>query len=366
MAKNKHHYVPKFYLRSFSSTPKQIHLYNLDRRKAIQNVSLADQCFGSRLYGETDDTENALALLEDMFARVLHEIVRSSLLPRNNSPEQELLVLFVALQMIRTTSHAKRVNTMIDKMTKEAFRDDNRLDGIDLAHIRIGFHKPELFSLSLTPVIANAIADLQMHLVCADSHQTFITSDNPVYKYNQYLESVKGVGVTGGLSRGLQLFLPLSPNHLLMLYDRSVYKVDTRKATVTQGIPDSDVATFNSLQILSAERNLYFNDWSKEKYVASIAEKWIKRRIVDPVRVEEFVAEGDDTKSLIAEHERLPNLRLSLSFVGIQKRARQISLQDRVGTNYRLRRNPDEIVPPSLNRPPIPDGTVFVRRNPRP
>jgi Protein of unknown function (DUF4238) len=366
MAKNKHHYVPKFYLRSFSSTPKRIHLYNLDQRKAIQNVGLGDQCFGNRLYGETDDTENALALLEDMIARVLHEIVRSSLLPRNNSPEKELLVLFVALQMVRTTGHAKRVNTMIDKMTKEAFRGDSRLDGVDLDQVRIGFHKAELFSLSLVPVLVNAITDLQMHLVCADTQQTFITSDNPVFKYNKYLEAVKGVGVTGGLSRGLQLFLPLSPKHLLMLYDRSVYKVDTRKAMVTRGVPDSDIATLNSLQVLSAEHNLYFNDWSKEKHVASIAEKWIKRRIVDPVRVEEFVAEADDTKSLIAEHERLPNLRLSLSFVGIQKRARQISLQDRIGTNYSLRRNPDGIVPPSPSRSPIPDGTIFVRRNRRP
>jgi hypothetical protein len=265
--------------------------------------------------------------------------------------------------MIRTTRHAERVNTFIDKMTKEAFREHSRLEGIDIDQFRIGFENPALFSLRFIPLMANAIADLQMHLICADNNQIFITSDNPVFKYNQYLEVIKGIGVTGGRSRGLQIFIPLSPKHLLMLYDRTVYKVDTRKTTVTRGVPDSDIAILNSLQVHSAERNLYFNDWAKEKYVTSVVEKSIKRRIVDPVHVEEFVAEGDDTHSLITEHERLPNLQLKLSFVGIQKRARQVSLQDRISTPYRFRRDPSEVSPRPPGRPPIPEGTKFVRRH---
>jgi hypothetical protein len=255
------------------------------------------------------------------------------------------------------------MNTSIDRMTKAAFKDDSRMQSFDFDAMRIGYEKPALFSLGMFPGMVRGISDLHMHLVCADSNQTFITSDSPVFKYNQYLERIKGMGITGVALRGIQIFVPLSPKHLLMLYDTTIYKVDTRKATVTSGIPDSDVASLNSLQVHSAEKNIYFNDWAWEPYVTAIVGKSIKRRIKDPVQVDEFFAEGDPMRSLLSEYERTPNLGLNLSFVKVQKRRRQIPLPDRVGSDFRFRSDPSGIAQPPPNGPPIPDGTVFVRRS---
>ena len=71
-----------------------------------------------------------------------------------------------------------------------------------------------------------AISDLKVHLVWSP-HQVFLTSDNPIFKYNQYCEGVRFSGVTGGGSRGLQIFVPLSPYLHLILYDDRTYRVRT-------------------------------------------------------------------------------------------------------------------------------------------
>ncbi len=366
MSKDRHHYVPRLYLRAFGSTPRQIHLYNLARRQAIANVSLRDQCYGHHLYGKTDEVEDALGELERHFGPLLKEIVNGSRLPEYRSDEYWLLIIFVALQMVRTKRAAESVDVGFDRLMKQALKGTSVGKDMDLDSVRIGSENPATFSLGLVPATTEAISDLRMHLICARADQIFITSDNPVFKYNQYVQGIKGMGVTGNLCRGLQLFLPLSPKHLLMLYDETVYSVGAQKSpTLTQDLPDADIATLNSLQIHSAAETVYFNDWAKAPYVAEIVGKSIGQKILDIVEVNEFVAEGDDRRSLISEHEPMPNLALRLSFVHIQKRAKRISFRGRLSTNYRWRRDPAELhsLPPPPPEPPGPRGPIkYVRR----
>ena len=339
MPKLKHHFVPRMYLKLFASAPKRIHLYNLDRDVAIRDVSLRDQCYRHRFYGETDEVEDALADFESPAAHILQEIVKTSSLPKNESEEQVVLLFFVTIQLLRTSLTAERLNSSIDKMMKQAFRDDRRLKGVDLESISVGFDNPVLQALRNTPIMAHSISDLQMHLICATQNQFFITSDNPVFRYNQYYENVKGFSMTGGMSRGLQIFLPLSPQHILMLYDSTVYKVDTRKKNISQEISDQDTDVLNILQIVSSDQNLYFHDWSKSCKVVELAGKGKKYRKSDVVHVEELEEVGNEENSrLLHLFERTPNLRLKLSFINLQKRARQVPLNEKLLPNYRYRK----------------------------
>jgi hypothetical protein len=359
MTKGRHHYVPQFYLRAFSTTGKQIHLYNLKHRQAVQDAPLRDQCYGYHLHGKTDEYEDALSKVENTLAPVLRRVVVASCLPKRLSDDHGLLYVFVVTQMLRTVKSAGMVNMTMDKMTKEAFKDESSLAGMYLDSIRVGVENPVVYSLQhMTPVMVEGLSDMEMHLVCARGDQTFITSDNPVFKYNQYLQIIKGYGVTGSITRGLQLFVPLSPKHLLMLYDGTVYKVDN-----TRKVLDSDITKLNGFQVYNAAENLYFSDWTHSPYVEYLMQRFTKFRIEDPIQVDEFVDPENEHHMLIAEHERMPNFGLRLSFASVLPHAARLSIPERLSTEYRYRRNPSGMA--SMPKPPDPppwNGPVtFVR-----
>src|SRR5215204_4838889 len=102
MSTYRNHFVPKFYLRLFGNTPRQIHLYNLARRQAIPNASLRDQCYAHDVYGENEEVEHVLGIFERRIAPVVLDTVKHSRLPEKGSLERELLYFFVAFQLVRT------------------------------------------------------------------------------------------------------------------------------------------------------------------------------------------------------------------------------------------------------------------------
>ena len=326
MPKRKHHFVPKLYLKAFRSAPKRIHIYNLVHDKAIRDASLRDQCQSHRLYGDTDEVEDTLGTFESHTAPVLQKIVSNLYLPPFRTEEHLLLMFFIALQLTRTPLVAGRLGIFIDKMYKQVAKEFPGVASADLEAVRFGPDNPALISLSNAADIAYAISDLQLHLLCARRDLTFITSDNPAVKYNQYYEGFQGMGITGPLFRGIQIFLPLSPKRLLFLYDSSVYKVGSKGSNVISSVPDDDIANMNLLQATSAEQNLYFHDWSIEPEVRKRAQESLKHRQDDPTVVEEYEEVGnEETSSLIHAFERTPDLDMRLSFVRLRQRAQKIS-----------------------------------------
>jgi hypothetical protein len=370
MAKKNHHFVPQFYLRAFSNDGRRIHVYNLKHRKPIQHASLRHQCFRHHLHGKTDDLETALSEVENVLAPLVRAVIDTSSLPPENSPDYVHLLLFVALQMVRTTRSAEKSELGIDKMFKQTLRHDPDFKDVDMASFSVRSENPVVghLTLLLEPAI-KSILDLSMYIICAGPNQTFITSDNPVFKYNQYMQGVKGLGVTGHITRGLQIFVPLSPKHLLLLTDSSIYRINSHKnSRMVFKLPDSDITKLNMMQIHSAEENLYFSDWSQEPYVQSLVSRAIQHRIEDPIRVEEFFDTEDERHSLIAQYEQMPNLQLRTSFMRVHDFANRIKLQERISNpKIRYRFNPAAVLPPeSRPTPPLGyrgrDSVTFVRR----
>jgi hypothetical protein len=370
MGKRNHHYVPKMYLRAFaSSSPRTINLYNLDNRMAVQDASLADQCYVRHFYGETDDIEDGLGDLERLVAPSLHQVISTSQLPAFGTQEYLRLVVFVALQTIRTTRAVDRMNTGIDKFVKQLAGKSAEFKDMDLASMRIGISNAPSYSLGFIEPVLSTMGDLGMQLICAGPGQNFITSDNPVFRYNQFMQGITSVGVTGGLCRGIQVFVPLSPKHMLMLYDESVYEVGGgqwkgKRQDVTHRIPNQDVTSLNALQVHSADHNLYFNDRSMAEYVEYVAKKAIGKRQTDRTRVEEFIAEGDSRRSLITQHEEMPNLVLRLSFVRLHDVVKRLSVENKLSKEMRFRREAMGIEKPKFPQRPTDGRPVVYRRSP--
>src|SRR4051794_25234866 len=110
MPKNNHHFVPKLYLKAFQSAEKRLHLYNLNKSLPIKDASLRDQCRKRKFYGVTDQTENALAHLENLIGPLLHRVVETKPLRATDLDANEALFTFVALQIVRTTVAANAVD----------------------------------------------------------------------------------------------------------------------------------------------------------------------------------------------------------------------------------------------------------------
>ena len=87
-----HHYVPRFYMKRFCSTERSIHLLNITSMKAVQDVSIADQCQQTHLYNS--GLEDDLSKLESFIAK---EIYRAGDYARVTP---ELWHLFAAMQFL--------------------------------------------------------------------------------------------------------------------------------------------------------------------------------------------------------------------------------------------------------------------------
>lgn len=132
MPKVKHHFVPKFYLRSWACDQRlrQIHLHNLAQNKTVLFAALKNQCYKNHFHGEDDEIEDGLAELESLVAPTVKSVVASSQLPPHFSPEHGDLLIFVTYQMLRTSHAAQRRNEGIDKLMKQSFARDPRFEGV--------------------------------------------------------------------------------------------------------------------------------------------------------------------------------------------------------------------------------------------
>jgi hypothetical protein len=346
MPKNKHHFVPRFYLGAFQSARRRINVLGVDSSREIQDASLRDQCYRRKFYGKADKIEDALGLMESHAARVLKAIQSTEMLLAEGTEEHGTLLAFVAFQLLRTAVVADRVNTVIDKTTKQVHSHDQRISSEELESVQFGFDDPVLFALGNVPHMLVAIADLQSHLAIS-SEGTFITSDNPAFKYNQYCEDIDYQGTTGALCRGFQIFLPLTPRLCLLLYDRAIYNVPraerrTRRSVASQ----SDVDFINGMQLVSADQNVYFSEWQRRQEIQLLVARVRQHRNPDPTVVQEYGHDADPNRSLLHTFERTPCLKLSLSFLKVRWRARSVSLSDRA-QGYRK-----EIPMPPVPEPP--------------
>jgi hypothetical protein len=330
MSNRKHHFVPRFYLQSFRSVPKRINIYNLTQGLEIKDASLRDQCYKHRFYGASDVIEKTLAHIEGLVAPVLQAIQRDLELPPQGSDEHSLIALFAGLQLLRTNVAAERVNENADKLIKAVHQGDSRLQDVDIDAVKFGWENAVLVAMSSLQPMVEALLDLRTHLVCADGTQFFLTSDNPVFKYNKYCEGLKGTGLTGAALRGFHLFIPLSPTVLLMMYDYTVYKVGNKNSRVSRSVLDEDIEALNLIQVISAEQNLYFSDWGNVGQVRKLVQKASRFRGEPRVQVLELVEVGnEDESSLIHSYELTPNLGLELSFLSIRRSARRVPLHER-------------------------------------
>ena len=328
MAKRRQHFVPKFYLRAFQSAPNRIHLYHLNSCKAIKNASLRDQCYVHKFYGPSDKVENRLAELEDMAAPVIRAICESGEPPQLGTDQHEILLEFVGLQILRTPVARQRIKEMVTKVNDQIFGDHDPLTGSGLTRFSpLTEHEALGLQLNSAQEYVDAMSDLELHVARVGGRARLFTSDNPVFRYNSYCRGVHNYGVLGADSRGFQIFLPLSPRILLLLYDGTVYEVGDAASGRTSYLRREDVERFNATQILSAEECAYFSDWSEVGSVRRSVSNHLPHKQVGMIRVEQSPQVGNS--ATIHHWEDQSKLRFTLPLSRLRWRASKVPVEER-------------------------------------
>ena len=309
----RHHYVPKFYLRAFSRDRRRVNLYNLKNERFVFGASLRDQCYVPRFYGRDERVETVLARIEAVAAPLFSKMRDHGAIPGGGTPERDALVFFIGLQLARTTgaqAHSLRMSQLLTEVAFDGRAPERALTPKQSTQIM----------LSLAPRIATSLADLALTLVTSSSDATFATSDDPVFKYNTYCEGLLHAGVTGTQCKGLQLFFPISPTKLLLLYDAAVYRL-VRAGQRTAMASPQDVDQLNRLQLVGAAENVYFEDSTTGRLLGQAASAAVAIRNASRPRIVLAIDDADENSELLHQFWPMPQLDLRLSFITLRPKA---------------------------------------------
>lgn len=331
MADNKNqHFVPKFYLRNFSDNGKQISVFHLDTEKFIPASPIKHEASEDYFYGKGQTIDEDLQVLETKASILVAGLLSGGDLPKPESEDHFRLLQFVSSLRFRTeyarTAHNERIHeSIVTDITRRMGVDPELFNGVQIFDENAAQISVQN-ALLTTPVLA----DLRYVLLRNKTNVPLIASDNPCVLYNQFLEARRpNENNTGLVSKGLQMFCPLSPDSFILFYDGSSYRVGQGYESVIDIVRANDVEQLNLLQLVSAQTKLYFGSAIDEHYIRSFSTKnaGIRMRGRRPFKVEVIA----QTRSEILELKVMPEIRtkLKLSFVALylvalRERLRQV------------------------------------------
>lgn len=319
----KHHFVPRFYLKRFSQDSRSINLFNLKSGKKVLGASLRGQCYRDYFYGKEPAIEKALAMTESEIAELFRLFDRRSAPPPFASAAHFSLLIHILMQHGRTTYAADALNEMVDKLTKNVFGTKFREEGIDLEKFVIGMKNAPQFALGTNVSAYPLLMDLRVKLLIDQTSEGFITSDNPVVLYNQFLNFRQYGSNCGFPSKGLQIFFPLDHRKLMVLFDDRVYRFGPDANETIEVTVNRDVYELNTLQMCSANENIYF--WNKDfrpDLLHRKARPFLRSNKIT-IRKSKARPEGGGTSQLIGGSMEDIKTNLSVSFVSLRRSARR-------------------------------------------
>lgn len=255
--KKNQHFVPKVYLRKFSADGKSIELCIKETLEFRSRAAIKNQSSCNYFYGEDLEIEDFLSSMEADLGVILRKLSCNSVNALSKD-DCEFLFGYTFLQLGRTEAAAmdlvevsKELNNFVEdtftSIDTSAFRViEDRLENVKKA-------------ISIGREMLDTSSDLDYIFILNDSPIDFITSDCPVSLYNQFHERI-GKRSFGFGSIGTQIFFPLSPRIVFLIYDHLCYKIGTRKSKFILTKSSDDVKNLNNITFINANKTIYFLD----------------------------------------------------------------------------------------------------------
>lgn len=321
MAENKkHHYIPKFYLKLFSinKSDSYIKIFVKPTSKIITSGDITNQGYKKYFYGKDSRIEKEFSKIEDKASKIFSEIIKMKTLPKPQVEDYETLWLFTFLQESRTKFSADELNEMIYQTFKTIFKDDRRLED-EIDRMKSVYENPVLVKIDSLINTISVTRDLRCKLIINRTKKPFVTSDNPIILYNQFLEKRKHqYGKCGLASKGLQVFYPISPELAITYYDEKVYKIGFRKRNYAETSDEKDIESLNILQFLNSDKVIYSNEKASNFYLKTLATKSSKFESIRGSIINEYPKKinDDGTSSVILSNQKKDlEINLNLSFI---------------------------------------------------
>ena len=294
--KENQHYVPKFYLRYFSyqNNKKQIGVYNQFNKLFIPTAKLKTQASKKYFYGKDGIIEDWLCSVESIISKSINKMISSEELPALMTDSHVHLLLFLILMDVRNPN---KVNQFLkgQQLIKDRFISLNPKNQ-ELEIVRAIEEIKNNDDETIKMLVLNAIGiipycmDLKIKLIKNTSGLPFITSDNPLIKYNQFLETRNwNFGAHNGYGTiGAQMFLPLNEKYMLILFDPDIYKVGNKKEKTVEINDINSISQLNILQYLNCTETLFFNHKTNKINIENLIKKTYKYKKANETYIKPF------------------------------------------------------------------------------
>lgn len=323
------HYVPELILKEFA-VKGRVSVYDSKRDMARHNTLPKKVFFERYFYGKDALVENFLAEEIEAPAKPHFErIVREARIDHNFAPPKEML-RFLLVQLSRTPSSVTGMLDVFGKYSRTIIRQIGDLNGIPpevSQNVTITLTDPKAIMnkmIARSVLMSPLISDLGQFLLINNTVIPFVISDHPVTHYNWYYRDSEDPSRTSFTAKGLQIFLPISPKLTLCLYDKGVYKFNNSRSSVMELGSEEDVHLLNTLQAMTREDMVIFQERSSESYVRSLCTEYSAGSLHSSEA--DFTAARDvGNNRLASEHSvwrSQAKLRNWLSFVSIRRNAR--------------------------------------------
>jgi hypothetical protein len=275
------HFVPRVYLRNFTSEPKAknplIHAFLKNEGRTFSNG--IDRVAEEKFFYDTDSdhssqpVEKYLSDIEGVFGSTIRRILvayrmtpSTSWLNRDVIREEDRaeLAWYIALQMMRTPA-ARKLMTDVKEKAITAFartkiksgklrnlRIKLKDDSLALNHVEFMMDADHLGEMALK------LCDLTWAFGVNQSKIPFYTSDNPVVAMSY--DKQYGPMPLGLSQPGLELSFPLSNDLILILRDPKYFSDETMWHNRFVPLDDDWVMKFNELQVRVAHRMVLCRD----------------------------------------------------------------------------------------------------------
>ena len=317
MAENKkHHYLPKFYMKFFSEDEKRINMYNLKRKRKIQNISLSGQCYEDYYYGKDLILEHNLGEWEGIWAKIFKNIISNNIIPLIDDPKYFMLVFFTLIQNSRTKYSVNALIELIESISDEVF-DGNASSKENFIKNELGIENVPHYYMSIAVDSYPFMFDLDCKILKNYTKTEFIISDNPIVFYNHLMSFRTSINNIGTSSKGLQIFFPISPDVSILFYDENAYKVGSNHSKVVEIRNEKDIYQINVLQVCSAYENIYFKN-------PNLNTEALYKKASQYLRISKSYTKTfnkDDGKLIMTALEEI-RVNLKLSFINIKRTAK--------------------------------------------
>lgn len=267
------HYVPQMYFRNFSDNGKSISGVVLKSHKYVANMPIAGICKREYLYGSDLQIEEWFSKLENQWAPILRRIINHGSLQLTGQ-EWTLLLYFIYLSDVRTGYAADSFDDITTKVLQVKMLTERNNSAIpvtdeQIKQMKMRLEVPNLYSIKAVDKMIWIMGDLTPALIHNKSSRQFITSDNPVVKYN-YLFAIRNYHCNYGYGHlGLLIFIPISPEYCLLTYDPNVYSFSSKNDVIEIASTDQ-IIEINKLISRNAKSAIYCSnsarEWVVQKY----------------------------------------------------------------------------------------------------